>query len=116
LAYAIWRRPTDGPQALIAQRDALHVRVPTYRDDLLVVVDRVNENAVIVDDSAVGKTCQTDVAREAGVSRQAVYLHFSSRASLFVAVVRHMDEQEDIRRRREQALGNDDRWRRWKRS
>jgi AcrR family transcriptional regulator len=49
-----------------------------------------------------------DVAREAGVSRQAVYLHFSSRASLFVAVVRHMDEQEDIRRHCEQALGNAD--------
>lgn len=49
-----------------------------------------------------------DVAREAGISRQAVYQHFSSRASLFVAVVRHMDEQEDIRRQCEQALGNAD--------
>ena len=49
-----------------------------------------------------------EVAREAGVSRQAVYLHFSSRASLFVAVVRHMDDQEGIRHHCEQALGNDD--------
>jgi AcrR family transcriptional regulator len=49
-----------------------------------------------------------DVAREAGISRQAVYLHFSSRASLFLAVVRQMDEQEGIRRRCEQALGLDD--------
>lgn len=49
-----------------------------------------------------------DVARAAGVSRQAVYLHFSSRASLFVSVVRHMDEQEGIRRRCERALGHDD--------
>jgi AcrR family transcriptional regulator len=49
-----------------------------------------------------------DVAREAGVSRQAVYLHFNSRASLFVAVVRHMDEQDGIRRRCEQALRADD--------
>ncbi|PWK52103.1 TetR family transcriptional regulator [Actinoplanes xinjiangensis] len=49
-----------------------------------------------------------DVAREAGISRQAVYLHFNSRASLFVAVVRHMDEQGDIRRRCEQALSHDD--------
>ncbi|GAA3587533.1 hypothetical protein GCM10022419_082240 [Nonomuraea rosea] len=37
-----------------------------------------------------------------------MYLHFSSRASLFVAVVRHMDEQEDIRRHCKQALGKDD--------
>jgi AcrR family transcriptional regulator len=49
-----------------------------------------------------------DVARTAGISRQAVYLHFSSRASLFVAVVRHMDEQDGIHRRCEQALGHDD--------
>lgn len=49
-----------------------------------------------------------DVARAAGISRQAVYLHFSSRASLFVAVVRHMDDQEDIRHRCEQALAHDD--------
>lgn len=49
-----------------------------------------------------------DVARAAGVSRQAVYLHFSSRASLFVAVVRHMDEQEGIRDRCERALGHAD--------
>jgi AcrR family transcriptional regulator len=49
-----------------------------------------------------------DVARAAGVSRQAVYLHFNSRASLFVAVVRHMDEQDGIRGRCEVALGHDD--------
>jgi len=49
-----------------------------------------------------------DVARAAGVSRQAVYLHFSSRASLFVAVVRRMDDQEGIRRDCERALGTDD--------
>jgi AcrR family transcriptional regulator len=49
-----------------------------------------------------------DVARAAGVSRQAVYLHFNSRASLFVAVVRHMDEQDGIRSRCEAALRHDD--------
>jgi AcrR family transcriptional regulator len=54
------------------------------------------------------RVTMVDVAREAGVSRQALYLHFSSRASLFVAVVRHMDEQDGIRRRCERALGKDD--------
>ena len=33
-----------------------------------------------------------DIAREAKVSRQAVYLHFKTRAELLVATVRHVDE------------------------
>ena len=37
-----------------------------------------------------------DVAQAAGVSRQAVYLHFGSRAGLFVATVRHQDEQQAV--------------------
>ncbi len=45
-----------------------------------------------------------DVARAAGISRQALYLHFGSRASLLVAVVRDMDEQDGIRTRCEKAL------------
>lgn len=32
-----------------------------------------------------------DVAAEAGVSRQAVYLHFGSRTGLLIAMVQHMD-------------------------
>jgi AcrR family transcriptional regulator len=34
-----------------------------------------------------------EVAREANVSRQALYLHFKSKAELLVAVARHLDEQ-----------------------
>jgi AcrR family transcriptional regulator len=49
-----------------------------------------------------------DVGRAAGVSRQAVYLHFHSRASLLVAVVRHMDERDGIRARCEDALRRED--------
>jgi AcrR family transcriptional regulator len=49
-----------------------------------------------------------DVARDAGVSRQAVYLHFSSRAGLLVAVVQHMDEMAGIRQHCRQALNLDD--------
>ena len=44
------------------------------------------------------------VARAAGVSRQAVYLHFPSRASLFMAVVHRMDGEADIRARCARAL------------
>ncbi|MBI2954247.1 MAG: helix-turn-helix transcriptional regulator [Chloroflexi bacterium] len=46
-----------------------------------------------------------EVAREAGVSRQAVYLHFGSKPDLLVAMVQHVDESvgtpEILRRTRE---------------
>ncbi|WP_336216046.1 TetR/AcrR family transcriptional regulator [Nonomuraea sp. LPB2021202275-12-8] len=50
------------------------------------------------------RASMADVARAAGISRQALYLHFGSRASLLVAVVRDMDEQDGIRTRCEKAL------------
>lgn len=50
------------------------------------------------------RVLMADVARAAGISRQALYLHFGSRASLLVAVVRDMDEQDGIRARCEKAL------------
>ena len=37
-----------------------------------------------------------DIAKAAGVSRQAVYLHFASRAELLVATTRHLDEMLDV--------------------
>lgn len=37
-----------------------------------------------------------DIAKEAGVSRQAVYLHFPSRADLLIATMRHIDEVENV--------------------
>jgi len=44
------------------------------------------------------------VAAAAGVSRQAVYLHYPSRAQLLIAVVRQMDDEADIRARCTAAL------------
>lgn len=41
----------------------------------------------------------SDVAREAGFSRQAVYLHFGSRAGLLVALVEHVDRTAGIEAR-----------------
>jgi AcrR family transcriptional regulator len=37
-----------------------------------------------------------DVATQASVSRQSVYLHFGDRSGLFVALVQHMDETLDL--------------------
>jgi AcrR family transcriptional regulator len=34
-----------------------------------------------------------DIARAAGVSRQAIYLHFHSRSALFIATVRYVDDR-----------------------
>lgn len=38
----------------------------------------------------------SDVAARAGVSRQAVYLHFGDRTQLLIALLRHMDETLDL--------------------
>ncbi|MDF1778381.1 MAG: TetR/AcrR family transcriptional regulator [Rhizobiaceae bacterium] len=38
----------------------------------------------------------SDIAKEAGISRQAVYLHFPKRADLLVATTRYLDEVRDI--------------------
>lgn len=38
----------------------------------------------------------SDIAKEAGVSRQAVYLHFPTRAQLLIATTHHMDEVNNI--------------------
>ncbi|MBI4232980.1 MAG: TetR/AcrR family transcriptional regulator [Chloroflexi bacterium] len=37
-----------------------------------------------------------EVAREAGVSRQAIYLHFKSKADLLVATAQHVDEMVGV--------------------
>lgn len=44
-----------------------------------------------------------DIAKEAGVSRQAVYMHFGSRTDLLVATTHYVDQQR----------GGDERLRRW---
>lgn len=37
-----------------------------------------------------------DIAKDAGVSRQAVYLHFPARSDLLIATTRHLDEVKNI--------------------
>ena len=38
----------------------------------------------------------TDIAKQAGISRQALYLHFKTRAELLIATTRYMDEVNDV--------------------
>ena len=40
-----------------------------------------------------------DIARDSGISRQAVYLHFASRTDLLVAATRYLDEKLDVEQR-----------------
>ena len=47
--------------------------------------------ARLLADSGAGLT-MAEVAAQAGVSRQAVYLHFADRTALLVALMRHVDE------------------------
>ncbi|MEM9011935.1 MAG: TetR/AcrR family transcriptional regulator [Pseudomonadota bacterium] len=45
----------------------------------------------------------SDIAKAAGISRQALYLHFPSRAELLVATTRHIDSVKDIDARLERS-------------
>lgn len=38
----------------------------------------------------------SDIAKTAGISRQAVYLHFPNRAELLIATTRHLDEVKNV--------------------
>ncbi len=38
----------------------------------------------------------SDIAKAAGISRQAVYLHFATRAELLIATTRYVDEKKDM--------------------
>ena len=54
------------------------------------------------------KSRMGDIAKEAGISRQALYLHFPSRTELLVATARHLDEvhKVDLRLEASRAASN----------
>ena len=47
----------------------------------------------------LSKVRMTDIARRAGISRQAVYLHYDSRADLLVAATKHLDDLSGVEER-----------------
>lgn len=58
---------------------------------------RILEAALeLVTTRGAGETTLAEIAREAGVSRQAIYLHFGSRTKLFVAMVNQVDATGDL--------------------
>ncbi|MQX36638.1 TetR/AcrR family transcriptional regulator [Roseospira navarrensis] len=47
-------------------------------------------------ESRDGPARMADIARAAGISRQALYMHFPNRADLLIATTRHIDAVKDI--------------------
>ncbi|MEQ9693676.1 TetR/AcrR family transcriptional regulator [Shimia sp. SDUM112013] len=57
---------------------------------------RILKSAWDLLESGAGKTRMSDIAKAAGISRQAVYLHFPNRAELLIATTRYIDEVKDV--------------------
>lgn len=53
----------------------------------------------LLEAGAGGEVRMSDIAREAGLSRQALYLHFPNRADLLIATTRYLDEVKDVEAR-----------------
>lgn len=77
----------------------------TTRDRILIAAWK------LLEDTGGKAVRMSDIAREAGVSRQALYLHFDNRADLLIATTRYMDDvlgvDDRLRPSREAASGKD---------
>ncbi len=62
--------------------------------------DRILKAALKLLEASQGKGVRmTDIAKEAGISRQALYLHFSTRAELLIASTYYLDEVKGVEER-----------------
>ncbi|MEM7696445.1 MAG: helix-turn-helix domain-containing protein [Pseudomonadota bacterium] len=52
----------------------------------------------MLEDRAARPVRVADIAKRAGISRQALYLHYPTRAELFIAAARHVDTLADVDR------------------
>ncbi len=59
--------------------------------------ERILESAwKLLADGQASAVRMSDIAKQTGISRQAVYLHFPNRAELLIATTRYIDEVKDI--------------------
>ncbi len=65
---------------------------PDTRERILTAAWRLLESR----EGAAKAVPMSAIAKEAGLSRQAVYLHFPTRAELLIAVTRHVDQVKDV--------------------
>ena len=56
----------------------------------------LNSAWALLEADAVREVRMSDIAADAGISRQALYLHFPNRAELLVATTRYIDEVKDV--------------------
>ncbi|MDJ0685726.1 MAG: TetR/AcrR family transcriptional regulator [Alphaproteobacteria bacterium] len=68
---------------------------PTTREKILAATAAL----LAAGPGQAGAVRMSDVAKKAGLSRQAVYLHFTSRADLLAAATRYIDAQHGVRMR-----------------
>ncbi len=58
---------------------------------------RILQSAIeLLESGAGGAVRISDIAKAAGISRQAVYLHFPKRVDLLIAATRYLDEKNDV--------------------
>jgi AcrR family transcriptional regulator len=75
----------------------VYAKLYTMSSPNLNTRDRIMENTLRLMEKRRGRDVRVDdIARAAGVSRQAVYLHFGSRAGLLIATVRYADKAKDL--------------------
>ncbi|MFK7755186.1 MAG: TetR/AcrR family transcriptional regulator [Sedimentitalea sp.] len=63
---------------------------PPTRDRILKATQNLLESG------GAGSVRMSDIAKRAGISRQALYLHFPNRADLLIATTRYLDEVHEI--------------------
>lgn len=59
----------------------------------------LNAAWALLESSQGGGVRMSDIAKQAGISRQAVYLHFKTRSELLIATTRYIDDVKDVESR-----------------
>lgn len=59
----------------------------------------LNSTWKLLESAKCGEVRMTDIAKKAGVSRQALYLHFPARSDLLIATTHHIDEVKNVEQR-----------------
>ena len=67
----------------------------------------LNAAWALLESNQGGGVRMSDIAKQAGISRQAVYLHFKTRSELLIATTRYIDDVKDVESRFEACCHTD---------